>query len=63
MIIDDEIPATPKKSQSRSLDNLSVPELKEYLGRLKTEITRVEGDIAKKEAYHTAAAGLFGKPY
>jgi uncharacterized small protein (DUF1192 family) len=59
MILDDDLDPKTKKSKLRVLDNLSVPELREYLQQLKDEITRVEADIQKKEKYKSAADALF----
>jgi len=38
-----------------------VPELREYVRQLQEEIARVEGDIAKKEKYQSAADAFFKK--
>ncbi len=59
MIFDDDLDPKTKKQKPRPLDNLSVPELKEYVLQLKEEIVRVETDIAKKEKHKAAAAALF----
>jgi len=59
MIFDDDSDPKTKKPKLRLLDNLSVPELKEYLQQLKDEILRVEEDIRKKEKHKAAADALF----
>ncbi|MCC7305387.1 MAG: DUF1192 family protein [Alphaproteobacteria bacterium] len=45
--------------EKRNLVDMSVFEIKEYIGELKEEIQRAEGDIAKKEASAAAAASIF----
>lgn len=59
MIFDDETDPKTKKQKPRALDNLSVPELNDYIIQLKAEIVRVEADIQKKEKHKAAAAALF----
>ena len=61
MILDDDFDPKTKKVKLRVLDNMSVPELKEYIAQMKEEILRVEADIAKKEKSKSAAEALFGK--
>jgi len=59
MIFDDDTDPKTKKPKPRSLDNLSVPELRDYIAQMKTEIARVEADIQKKEKHKAAADALF----
>lgn len=59
MLFDDETDPKTKKPKPRVLDTLSVPDLKEYAVQLKTELSRVEAEIEKKEKYKSAASGLF----
>jgi uncharacterized small protein (DUF1192 family) len=59
MILDDETDPKTKKQKPRQLDNLSVPELKEYVLQMKGEIVRVEAEIQKKEKHKAAADALF----
>jgi uncharacterized small protein (DUF1192 family) len=59
MIFDDETDPKTKKQKPRLLDNLSVPELRDYIQQLKNEILRVEADIQKKEKHKAAADALF----
>jgi uncharacterized small protein (DUF1192 family) len=59
MIFDDDTDPKTKKQKLRSLDNLSVPELRDYIQQLKNEIMRVEADIQKKEKHKAAADALF----
>jgi len=61
MIFDDETDPKTKRPKLRPLDNMSVPELREYVRQLQEEIARVEGDIAKKEKYQSAADAFFKK--
>jgi uncharacterized small protein (DUF1192 family) len=59
MIFDDDTDPKTKKPKLRALDNMSVPELKEYVRQLKAEIERAEADIQKKEKHKAAADALF----
>lgn len=43
----------------RTLDDMSVSELADYIEELRAEIKRVEGDMAKKKASQDAAARVF----
>jgi uncharacterized small protein (DUF1192 family) len=45
--------------EKKNLVDMSVFEIEEYIGELKQEITRAEGDIAKKKASQAAAASIF----
>ncbi|MFH1157629.1 MAG: DUF1192 domain-containing protein [Pseudomonadota bacterium] len=60
MILDDDLDPKTKKAKPRPLDNLSVPELREYIRQMKEEIARAEADIQKKEKHKAAADALFG---
>ncbi|MCE9507102.1 MAG: DUF1192 domain-containing protein [Alphaproteobacteria bacterium] len=62
MIFDDDTDPKTKKPKLRALDNMSVPELKEYVRQLKDEIVRAEADIQKKEKHKAAADALFKSP-
>lgn len=59
MMFDDDTDPKTKKQKPRVLDNLSVPELRNYIEELKAEILRVEADIQKKEKHKSAADALF----
>lgn len=59
MFQDDDLDPKTKKAKPRLLDNLSVPELKDYAAQLRGEIGRVELEIQKKEKYKSAADALF----
>jgi uncharacterized small protein (DUF1192 family) len=61
MIFDDDTDPKTKKQKLRSLDNLSVPDLRDYIVQLKSEILRVEADIARKEKHKAAMDALFKK--
>ena len=61
MISDDDLEPKSKKSKARNLENMSVPELKDYAQQLRDEIVRVEADIVKKEKHKSAIDSLFGK--
>lgn len=59
MISDDDLDPRTKKAKLRPLDNFSVAELHDYIAQLREEISRVEGEIAKKEKHKNAADALF----
>jgi uncharacterized small protein (DUF1192 family) len=59
MIFDDDTDPKTRKQKPRSLDALSVPDLRDYVSQLKEEILRVEAEIAKKEKHKAAADALF----
>lgn len=61
MFTDDDLDPKTKKSKPRNLDNLSIDDLKAYIVELKSEISRVETDISKKEAHKNAMSSLFKK--
>lgn len=60
-MFDDDLDPKTKRLKPRSLDKLSVDDLREYIADLKAEITRVEDDISKKEAHKNAISNLFKK--
>lgn len=60
-MFDDDLDPKTKRLKPRSLDKLSIDDLKTYIDDLKAEITRVEDDIAKKEAHKNAISNLFKK--
>ncbi len=59
MFSDDDLDPKTKRLKARPLDNMSVPELKDYVAQLKEEIIRAEADMAKKEKSKAAADALF----
>jgi uncharacterized small protein (DUF1192 family) len=60
MFSDDDLDPKTKRGKPRALDNMSVPELRQYIEDMKAEIARVEADIAKKEKHKAAVDALFG---
>jgi uncharacterized small protein (DUF1192 family) len=44
------------------LDTLGVEELRDYIGELRDEITRVEADIGRKQSHRSAANAFFKSP-
>lgn len=58
-MFDEEIDPKKKKPGPKPLDIMSVKELEDYIGDLKAEITRVEGEISKKNAHKNAASAFF----
>ncbi|MFC7475957.1 DUF1192 domain-containing protein [Dankookia sp. GCM10030260] len=44
------------------LDGWDVEELKDYIGRLRAEIDRVEAAIARKQVHRGAADAFFRRP-
>lgn len=59
MFIDEDLDPKTKRLKPRVLDQMSVPELKQYIEDMKSEILRVESDIDKKEKSKSAADALF----
>ena len=55
----DDLEPRKAKPQLKNLDPMSVEELAAYVEDLKTEIRRVEENMARKRAHLSAAAGLF----
>lgn len=62
MLNDDDTNPKTKKPVLKSLDALSVAELRDYLHFLAAEGQRVEAEIARKEKHLQAADALFKKP-
>jgi uncharacterized small protein (DUF1192 family) len=59
MFIDDDLDPKTKQPKLKDLDPMSVSELEEYITSMKSEIIRVETDIAKKKAHQDAVSSLF----
>lgn len=59
MLTDDDTDPKTRRAKPRLLDNMSVPDLKEYVLQLQSEIARAEAEIAKKEKHKSAADALF----
>jgi uncharacterized small protein (DUF1192 family) len=55
----DDLEPRKAKPKPKNLDPMSVEDLLEYIEELKSEIRRVEENMAKKKAHLSAAAGLF----
>ncbi|MBK19901.1 MAG: DUF1192 domain-containing protein [Rhodospirillaceae bacterium] len=51
----------PNDWTQRDIEKLSIEQLEEYIAELKTEIARVEADIAAKKSHVSAAEALFKK--
>ena len=60
-MFDDDLDPLTKRLKPRSLDKLSIDDLRIYIADLKNEITRVEADISKKQAHKDAVSSLFKK--
>lgn len=58
-MFDDDLDPRKKKPAAKPLDPVSIPELKEYIARLREEIVRAETEIAKKEKLKSAADAIF----
>ncbi|MAF97857.1 MAG: DUF1192 domain-containing protein [Micavibrio sp.] len=58
-MFDDELPKKKNQEFPMNLDGVSVAELKDYIADLKSEITRVEADIERKNASALAADSFF----
>ncbi len=59
MMFDEELPKPKTAGFPRNFENMSISELEGYIGELRAEIVRAEGDIAKKKASQEAAASIF----
>lgn len=63
IIDDDDAPRKPiRRLAPLPLDLLGVDELTAYIDELKTEIVRVEADIARKRSHRSAADAFFRTP-
>ncbi len=59
----DDLPERPKtRLNILPLDALGIAELQSYIAELRTEITRAEAAIDRKQAHRGAAELFFGKP-
>jgi uncharacterized small protein (DUF1192 family) len=59
MLGDDEEPRPKPKLVTPPLDRLGVEELEAYIGELRAEIARAEGEIARKRSHRSAADSFF----
>lgn len=58
MLEEDMLPQK-QPAKLKNLVDMSIAELEQYIEDMKTEIKRVEADIARKKAVMAAASGLF----
>jgi uncharacterized small protein (DUF1192 family) len=58
MLEEDMLPQK-QPAKLKNLTDMSIAELEQYIEDMKTEIKRVEENIAKKKAVMAAASGLF----
>lgn len=56
---DDAPPLKRRRLEPLLLDSLGIEELRLYISELKTEITRVEADIDRKQGHRSAADAFF----
>lgn len=58
-MFDDDLDPRHRKAGTKSLDPLSIDELKNYIVELKAEIDRAEAEIVKKQSHKSAADSVF----
>jgi len=56
---DDAPPLKRRRLEPLLLDSLGIEELRQYIVELKTEISRVEADIGRKNTHRSAADAFF----
>jgi uncharacterized small protein (DUF1192 family) len=59
---DEALPRPRLRLERLTLDMLGIEELNAYIDELRTEIARVEADIARKQSHRSAADSFFHKP-
>ncbi len=60
MALEEDLPVRkPRRLEPLPLDSLGVEELRDYIGELRDEITRVEADINRKQSHRSAADAFF----
>ena len=59
---EDESLTKRRRLEPLVLDSLGIEELRGYIDELKTEIVRVEADIARKSSHRSAADAFFKRP-
>jgi uncharacterized small protein (DUF1192 family) len=60
---EDDLPRPkPARLAPLKLDLLGVEELREYIGELKAEISRVEEEMGRKSSHRSAADAFFRRP-
>jgi uncharacterized small protein (DUF1192 family) len=63
MAQDDDAPLTRRRYfEPPVLDSLGIAELRGYIEELKTEISRVEAEIVRKQSHRGAADAFFRSP-
>lgn len=62
MVNPDELDPPRPTLKPLDLQQMSVSELKDYIGALEAEISRVEAMIKSKEAHKSGIESLFGSP-
>ena len=62
ILTDEDFDPRTKRMKPRTLDMLSLDDLRAYIADMQTEITRVQGEIAKKEKSKNAADAFFKAP-
>ena len=61
MLDEEDLPRRPCRLEKLPLDLLGIEELRDYIGELREEITRVEAEIARKQSHRSAADAFFRK--
>ena len=61
MLDEEDLPRRPRRLEKLPLDLLGIEELRDYIGELREEITRVEAEIARKQSHRSAADAFFRK--
>jgi len=59
---EDAPPPKRRRLEPLLLDSLGIEELRLYIDELRTEITRVEADIGRKNSHRSAADAFFKRP-
>ena len=62
MLNDEEEQRPQKRLTNPKLDALGVAELEAYIAELRAEITRAEGEIARKRDHRSEADRFFRRP-
>jgi uncharacterized small protein (DUF1192 family) len=61
-MMEEDVPRRATSFVPPALDGWDVEDLKDYIGRLRAEIGRVEAAITKKQAHRGAADAFFRTP-
>ncbi|MBV8913384.1 MAG: DUF1192 domain-containing protein [Acetobacteraceae bacterium] len=62
MLTEDDEPRARPRFTPLPLDRLGVEELEAYIGELRAEIARAEGEISRKRDLRSAADTFFKRP-